>query len=108
MCSSDLVFPAFFGSFRSNSAAQFFGIVRAMFVPASSSPDMLQLFDVKILSLALAGIVLGFPVYEIVVKKFSGYKIFRYLEVLLLIVLFAAALSSSSIIFSDPFIYFRF
>ena len=103
-----IVFPAFFGSFRSNSAAQFFGIVRAMFVPAASSPDMLQLFDVKTISVALAGIVLGFPVYEIIVKKFGSYKIFRYIEALLLIVLFAAALSSSSMIFSDPFIYFRF
>lgn len=103
-----VVFPAFFCSFRSNSVMQFFGIIRAMFVPLSSSPEFFQLFDAKSLFVIAAGAVSGFPVYQVVAKKFGTYKVFKYLEAVFLVILFAAALSSSSMIFSDPFIYFRF
>ena len=103
-----VVFPAFFCSFRSNSVMQFFGMIRAMFVPLSSSPEFFQLFDAKLLFVIAAGAVSGFPVYQVVVRKFGGYKAFKYLEAVFLVILFAAALSSSSMIFSDPFIYFRF
>lgn len=103
-----VVFPAFFCSFRSNSVMQFFGIIRAMLVPLSSSPEFFQLFDAKSLFVIAAGAVSGFPVYQVVVKKFGTYKVFKYLEAVFLVILFAAALSSSSMIFSDPFIYFRF
>lgn len=103
-----IVFPAFFGSFRSNTVSQFFGMVRAMFVPAASSQQFFQLFDTKSLWVIAAGIFFGFPVYRVIDRKFGSSKVFRFLEALLLIVLFATALSSSSMIFSDPFIYFRF
>ncbi|MBO4711589.1 MBOAT family protein [bacterium] len=103
-----IVFPVFFGSFRSNTVSQFFGMVRAMFVPAASSSEFFQLFDTKSLCVIAAGIFFGFPIYRVIDQKFGSSKVFRFLEALFLIVLFATAISSSSMIFSDPFIYFRF
>ena len=103
-----IVFPVFFASFRSNSVAGFFGLIRSMYVPAASSPELMQLFDAKTLAAAAAGLVFGFPVYGLITAKFGKFRIFKCLEAAFLILLFAAALSSSSMIFSDPFIYFRF
>lgn len=79
-----------------------------MFIFTPSSPEILQLFDMKIILVVAAGLIFGFPLYGAVTKKFGNFRFFKYLEALLLIVLFAAALSSSTMIFSDPFIYFRF
>ena len=101
-------FPAFFLSVRANSVGQFFEIVREMFVPSASSVDFSRLFDAKSLAALAAGLVFGFPVYGLITAKFGKSKVFRCLETVFLIVLFAAALSSNTMVFSDPFIYFRF
>ncbi|MBR6422679.1 MBOAT family protein [bacterium] len=103
-----LVFPAFFLSVRANSVPQFFEILREMYVPASSSVEILRLFDMKSVFALAAGLVFGFPVYGLVTAKFGSSKVFKCLEAVFLIVLFAAALSSNTMVFSDPFIYFRF
>ena len=102
------VFPAFFLSVRANSVPQFFDIVRAMYVPASSSVEILRLFDMKSVFALAAGLVFGFPVYGLITAKFGSSKVFKCLEAALLVILFAASLSSNSMVFSDPFIYFRF
>ena len=97
-----------FRSVRANSVGQFFEIVREMFVPSASSVDFSRLFDAKSLAALAAGLVFGFPVYGLITAKFGKSKVFRCLETVFLIVLFAAALSSNTMVFSDPFIYFRF
>lgn len=103
-----VVFPFFFGTFRANTVSQFFSIFYAMLVPKSSGVGLLQLFELKTAAATVAGIVLGFPIYELITSKYGKSNIFKCLEVIFLIILFAASLSSSSMIFSDPFIYFRF
>ena len=103
-----LVFPTFFLSVRANSVSQFFDIRWAMFIPASSSIEFSRLFDTKSVLAVAAGLVFGFPVYGLITAKFGKSKVFKCLEAVFLIALFAAALSSSSMVFSDPFIYFRF
>ena len=103
-----VAFPAFFLSVRANSVPQFFEIVREMYVPAASSVDFSRLFDAKSLAALAAGLVFGFPVYGLITAKFGSSKVFKCLEAVFLIVLFAAALSSNTMVFSDPFIYFRF
>ena len=103
-----LVFPAFFLSVRANSVPQFFDIIGAMFTPAASSVEMSRLFDAKSLAALAAGLVFGFPIYGLITAKFGKTRIFQCLEIIFLIALFAASLSSNSMVFSDPFIYFRF
>ena len=103
-----LVFPAFFLSVRANSVPQFFDIIQTMYLPAASSVDFSRLFDAKSLAALAAGLVFGFPVYGIVTAKFGKSKVFKCLEAALLVILFAASLSSNTMVFSDPFIYFRF
>ena len=102
------VFPAFFLSVRANSVPQFFDIIGAMFTPAASSVEMSRLFDAKSLAALAAGLVFGFPIYGLITAKFGKTRIFQCLEIIFLIALFAASLSSNSMVFSDPFIYFRF
>ena len=101
-------FPAFFLSMRANSVRQFFEIAKEMFVPAASSVEIFRLFGTKSLLAFAAGLVFGFPVYGLITAKFGKSKVFKCLEVILLVILFAAALSSNTMVFSDPFIYFRF
>ena len=103
-----VVFPPFFMSVRVRSVTHFFEIARAMFVPAASSVEFSRLFDTRSAVALAAGLVFGFPVYGLITAKFGKSKVFRCLEAVFLVILFAAALSSSSMIFSDPFIYFRF
>lgn len=103
-----IVLPAFFSTFRVNTVSQFFSMLHAAFVPNCSGVGILQLFELKTAAAVAAGIVFGFPVYELVRARFGKSNVFRCLEAVLLIVLFVASLSSSSMIFSDPFIYFRF
>ena len=103
-----VVMPPFFMSVRVKSVAHFFEIMRAMFVPAASSVEFFRIFDTKSAVALAAGLVFGFPVYEVITAKFGKSKVFKCLEAVFLLALFAAALSSSSMIFSDPFIYFRF
>ena len=103
-----VVFPPFFMSVRVKSVPHFFEITRAMFVPAASSVDFSMLFDTKSALALAAGLIFGFPVYGLITGKFGKSNVFKCLEAVLLVILFAASLSSSSMIFSDPFIYFRF
>lgn len=102
------VFPTFFLSVRANSVRQFFDIRWAMFIPASSSVELSRLFDTKSVVALCAGLIFGFPVYGLITAKFGKSRVFQCLEAVFLIALFAAALSSNTMVFSDPFIYFRF
>ncbi|MBP5407243.1 MBOAT family protein [bacterium] len=103
-----VVIPLFFASFRTNSPAHFFSFLSIMLVPRGSLTQLVQLFDAKTAAVLVAGTIFLFPVYGHVCKKFGKSVAFKYMEALLLAVLFAFALTSSSMVFSDPFVYFRF
>ena len=103
-----IIFPIFFGTFRSNTVPQFFSMLYAAFVPKSSGVELWQILEPRTAAAFVAGVLLGFPVYKVLADKFGKTSIFRCLEAVLLIILFLLSLSSSSMIFSDQFIYFRF
>ena len=103
-----IIFPLFFGSFRADTLAQFFGMLRAMFVPTAPSAEILQLFDTKSVIIFAIGFIFSFPIYGLLTDKFGKSNTFKWLEAAFLLVLFGAALSSGTIVFSDPFLYFRF
>ncbi len=103
-----VVFPPFFMSVRANSVRHFLQITRAMFVPNFSGLQFSQIFETKTLVATLAGLIFGFPIYKKIEARFGGSVIFKCGEALLLAVLFAIAITSNSMIFSEMFIYFRF
>ena len=79
-----------------------------MLIPRGSLTQLVQLFDAKTAAALVVGTIFLFPVYGNICRKFGKSAAFKYLEALLLAVLFAVALTSSSMVFSDPFVYFRF
>ncbi len=104
-----IALPLFFISVKVDSVAYYFGVVKAMFVPnTSATVSMMQIFDAKSFIVFVAGCIFGFPVYRVITDRFGKSKVFRWLEAAFLLVLFGAALSSSTMVFSDPFFYFRF
>ena len=105
---SFIVFPLFFAAFRTNSPSHFFSLVSVMFTPRGSAAQLVQFFDAKTAAAFIVGAIFAFPVYGLVCRKFGSSTVFKSLEAVLLALLFAAALTSSSIISSDPFVYFRF
>ena len=102
------IFPLFFISVKVDSVAYYFGVVKAMFVPNEAAVSVLQLFDGKSLAAFVIGFIFGFPIYGRITAKFGKSNVFKWLEAAFLLVLFGMALSSSTMVFSDPFFYFRF
>ena len=104
-----VAFPLFFISVKVDSVGYYFGVVKAMFIPnASSTVSTMQIFDAKSFVIFIVGFIFGFPIYRVITDKFGKSNVFKWLEAAFLLVLFGAALSSSTMIFSDPFFYFRF
>ena len=103
-----VAFPLFFISVKVDSVAYYFGVVKAMFVPNEAAVSVLQLFDGKSLAAFVIGFIFGFPIYGRITAKFGKSPVFKWLEAAFLLVLFGMALSSSTMVFSDPFFYFRF
>ena len=103
-----VAFPLFFISVKVDSVAYYFGVVKAMFVPNASAVSVMQIFDAKSFAAFVVGFIFGFPVYRVITDKFGKSNVFKWLEAAFLLVLFGAALSSSTMVFSDPFFYFRF
>ena len=99
----------FFISVKVDSVSYYFGVVKAMFVPnTSATVSLMQIFDTKSFIVFAAGFIFGFPVYKVITSRFGKSNVFKWLEAGFLLVLFGAALSSSTMVFSDPFFYFRF
>ena len=103
-----IAFPLFFVSVRVDTVDYYFGVIKAMFVPNASTVSMMQIFDTKSFIVFVVGLIFGFPVYRVITDRFGKSNIFKWLEAAFLLVLFGAALSSSTMVFSDPFFYFRF
>ena len=100
--------PLFFLSVRVDTVSYYFGVAKAMFVPNASEVSIVQLFDMKSFVVFVVGLIFGFPIYRLITDRFGKSNVFKWLEAVFLVVLFGAAISSSTIVFSDPFFYFRF
>ena len=104
-----IALPLFFISVRVDTVSYYFGVVKAMFIPnLSATVSMVQIFDLKSFIVFVVGLIFSFPVYRVITVRFGKSNIFKWLEAAFLLVLFGAALSSSTMVFSDPFFYFRF
>ena len=103
-----VAFPLFFISVKVDSVRYYFGVVKAMFIPNASTVSVMQIFDAKSFAAFVIGFIFGFPVYVLITEKFGKSNVFKWLEAAFLLVLFGAALSSTTMVFSDPFFYFRF
>jgi hypothetical protein len=79
-----------------------------MLLPKVSDVSVVQLFDLKTSAVFVIGCIFGFPIYRMITDRFGKSNAFKWLEAAFLVVLFGAALSSSTMVFSDPFFYFRF
>ncbi|HSW60050.1 MAG TPA: MBOAT family O-acyltransferase [bacterium] len=93
--------------FRSDSLSHFMFFIRAMFNPSGFNLPTFAI-DIKMLVTAAAGALLIFPLYRIYEKKSGSSLYAKYFETVFLAVLFALSISHSSMMFADPFIYFRF
>ena len=103
-----VAFPLFFISVKVDSVSYYFGVVKAMFVPNETAVSVMQIFDAKSFAAFVVGFIFGFPIYGRITAKFGKSNVFKWLEAAFLLALFCAALSSSTMVFSDPFFYFRF
>jgi len=94
--------------FRSTGFDQSYAFFEAMFLIKSSVVPVSDFIDSKVLISLAAGTVFIFPVYRYFEKIMKRTVIALYAEILLLAFLFALSISHSSMMFADPFIYFRF
>lgn len=93
--------------FRTDSFSHFVSFAGAMFSPSEFNlPEYVT--DIKMLGALSAGVMFMFPVYTVFEKKFGKNLYADCTETVFLLVLFALSISHSSMMFADPFIYFRF
>ena len=97
-----------YGSFRTESLSHMGDFLQAIFVPKASPVPLSSLMDRQELLAAIAGALLVFPLYPKLKNSVGNKTAFAVFEAVLAVVLFAATISQTSMVFSDPFIYFRF
>ena len=103
-----LYYTLLYGSFRTTSLAHMREFLLAVFVPQASPVPLWSLMNWQGWVAAAVGAVLIFPVYPKLKNSIVNKTAFAVFEAVLALVLFAASISQSSMVFSDPFIYFRF
>jgi len=103
-----LYYILLYGSFRTTSLTQTGEFLLAIFIPQASPVPLWSLMNWQEWLAAAAGAVLIFPVYPKLKNSVGNKTAFAVFEAVLALLLFAASISQSSMVFSDPFIYFRF
>ncbi|MGI6395127.1 MAG: MBOAT family O-acyltransferase [bacterium] len=93
--------------FRSSSLTHTIMFFKAMFGGFSPVAPVIPI-DFKTVAATLTGILFIFPVYKLFEKRLLYFNFAKFGELFFLLFLFALAVSDSSMIFADPFIYFRF
>jgi len=93
--------------FRSDSFSHFLSFAEAMFNPSGFNFP-LYVTEMRTMAAWTAGMLFMFPLYRIFEKKLRKNSYANYFETVFLAVIFALSISHSSMMFADPFIYFRF
>ena len=94
--------------FRTPEISQFIRFLNAMFSFRGSEKAVLSIIDSNTVYALSAGVIFMFPVYGFFQDLTRKYRFGVYLESVAVLILFALSLSHHSMIFANPFIYFRF
>lgn len=98
----------FFLVFRSSGYDQTASFLNSMFLLTISEYSVVSFVDGSVITAAVLGTVFIFPFYRSIQKIIKAKPFAIYVEAVLLAFLFALSITHSSMMFADPFIYFRF
>lgn len=94
--------------FRTPEISQFPEFLKAMFLFRESGIPFSSVIDIETIYALSAGVIFMFPVSRIFQDFMKKHRFAVYLESVVVLILFAMSISNNSMIFANPFIYFRF